>query len=241
MEVLNTTQHKVQYRLKSHGDFSFLDLHALDAGVEETIPESWTVEFYIGDRIIAEAEVGDPKAVVRLVESRRGYDVEVISSRDPLVRHRIDPTRLIESMMPDTVPSAPAVLQARRNALAREALFRDFGALTSAEVAELAGSKASNKAALANRWKQEGRIFSVTHHGTTYYPAFQFDAQGRPLPVIAEVIRALGGEEGGEWQLALWFLGNTGWLDGRRPVDLLASEPAEVAQAAQREAEGLFF
>jgi hypothetical protein len=68
------------------------------------------------------------------------------------------------------VPSAPAVLQARRNALAREELFKEFGAYTSAEVADLAGSKAANKAALANRWKQEGRIFSVMHHGVDYFP-----------------------------------------------------------------------
>jgi hypothetical protein len=240
MEVLNTTRQHVQYRLKNHGDLSFLKGRPLPAGVEETIPESWTVEFYIGERIVAEAEVNDPGSVVRLVESRRGYGVEVISSRDPLVCHRLESTRLIESMLPAAVPSAPAVLQARRNALAREALFREFGAFTSAEIAGHAGSKAANKAALANRWKQEGRIFSVTHHGVTYYPGYQFDDQGRPRPVISKVVGALGSQST-EWELALWFLGNTGWLDGRRPVDLLDSEPEEVAQAAVREAEGLFF
>jgi hypothetical protein len=130
-------------------------------------------------------------------------------------------------MLLPTVPSAPAVLQARRNALARKALFQEFGAFTSAE-------------ALADRWKQEGRIFSVTHHGATYHPGFQFDAEGRPLPVIAEVIRRLGAKSG-EWELALWFTAANGWLDGGRPVDLLQSEPEEVAQAAEREAEGLFF
>jgi hypothetical protein len=238
MEVLNTTRRNVQYRLKSL--FSFLEARILPAGGEETVPESWTVEFYIGERIVADAIVRDPAAVVRLIEDRGGYSVEVISSRDPHTRHRIESARLIESMLPATIPSAPAVLQARRNALARESLFREFGGFTSAEVADLAGSKASNKAALANRWKQEGRIFSVTHHGATYYPGFQFDAEGRPLPVIAEVIRALA-KESSEWQLALWFLGANGWLSGRRPVDLLEKEPGAVVTAAEREAEELVF
>jgi hypothetical protein len=240
MEVLNTTRQNVQYRLRNPEGLSCLDLRPLDAGVEETVPETWRVEFYIGGRIVAEALVSDPRAVVRLVEGRNGYDVEVISSRDPFVSHRIDSSRLIESMLPAAVPSAPAVLQARRNALAREELFKEFGAYTSAEIADLAGSKASNKAALANRWKQEGRIFSVTHHGSTYFPAYQFDAEGRPRSVIAQVIDTLG-RKSAEWELALWFTRGTGWLDGRRPVDLLESEPEEVAQAAEREAEGLFF
>jgi hypothetical protein len=240
MEVLNTTRQNVQYRLRNPEGLAFLNLRPLAAGVEETVPETWRVEFYIGGRIVAEALVSDPRAVVRLVEGRSGYDVEVISSRDPFVSHRMDSSRLIESMLPAAVPSAPAVLQARRNALAREELFKEFGAYTSAEIADLAGSKASNKAALANRWKQEGRIFSVTHHGATYFPAYQFDIEGRPRPVIAQVIKALG-SKWSEWELALWFTSGTGWLDGRRPVDLLESEPEEVALAAERKAEGLLF
>jgi hypothetical protein len=132
------------------------------------------------------------------------------------------------------------VLQARRNAAARAALFEEFGALTSTEVAELAGSRARNKAALANRWKQEGRIFSVSHHGTTYYPAFQFDAQGRPRPVIAEIMPTLGSKSS-DWELALWFTSNTGWLDGQRPVDLLETDSEAVAEAARSEAADLFY
>lgn len=239
MEVLNTTRQEVRYRLRSSSPAE--DWRILPAGDEDLIPESWTVEFYIGSRIVADALVHDASAVIRLVEGRGGYSVEVISSRDPLVRYRIESSRLIESMMPAAVPSAPAVLQARRNALAREALFREFGVLTSAEVADLAGSKASNKAALANRWKQEGKIFSVSHQGLDYFPGYQFDEDGKPLPVIAQVLATLGGQSKG-WELALWFTAANGWLaEGRRPVDLLRSEPGEVALAAEREAEGLFF
>lgn len=148
---------------------------------------------------------------------------------------------LIEALVPPSfVPDGTAVLQARRNAAAREDLLRDFGALSSAEVAELVGSKAANKAALANRWKQEGRIFSVTFQGGVLFPAFQFDAEGQPRPVIADVIAALK-PTSSDWELALWLAAPTGWLAGRRPVDLLDEDPSAVAEAARREAAELVF
>ena len=160
---------------------------------------------------------------------------------ESMVEERARMERMIQAMMPSKIiPAPPAVLQARRNAAAREELIREFGALTSAEVAERAGSRAKNKVALANRWKQEGRIFSVPHQGITYYPGFQFDSQGQPRPVIARVIQSLG-KRGSDWELALWFAGQTGWLDGRRPVDLLESDPAAVTKAADHEAAPLVY
>jgi hypothetical protein len=138
---------------------------------------------------------------------------------------------LTRAMTPRTrVPTPAVVLQARRNAEARSALLEEFGALTSAEVAELAGSDAKNASALASRWRREGRIVAVDHHGTAYYPAFQFDAGGKPRPVIAEVLEHL---DVSPWQQALWFTTANGWLDGRRPVDVLDEQPAAVVAAAR--------
>jgi hypothetical protein len=150
--------------------------------------------------------------------------------------------RMIEAMLPaGPLPTSPAVLQARRNAEARLALIEEFGLLASADIARLAESRAKNTAALANRWKQEGWIFSVPYQGAELFPAFQFDEDGRPLPVIARVLETLGRQSRG-WELALWFLAANGWLEGdKRPVDLVRSAPEDVAQAAEREAEGLLF
>ncbi len=148
---------------------------------------------------------------------------------------------LVDSLTPDLrVPSAAAVAQARRNALARAELAREFGLLTSAEVAELAGSRARNRAALANRWTKEGRVFAVPHGGQLLWPGFQFDAQGQPRPVVAEVLRSFA-DEPSPWALALWFTSHTGWLDGRRPVDLLETEPGAVVEAARAENEPVVF
>jgi hypothetical protein len=146
---------------------------------------------------------------------------------------------LVDLLTPDLrVLSAAAVAQARRNALARAELAREFGLLTSAEVAELAGSRAKNRAALANRWAKEGRVFAVPHGRQFLWPGFQFDAQGQPRPAVAEVLRWFR-DESSRWALALWFTSRTGWLDGRRPVDLLATEPGAVVEAARAENEPL--
>jgi hypothetical protein len=160
---------------------------------------------------------------------------------DSVARQRRTTERLIQAMLPEgPLPTPPSILQARRNAEAREALIAEFGLLSSTDVAARAGSQAKNKASLANRWKQEGKIFAVPHQGVVFFPAFQFDEEGQPLRAVASILATVGRQSEG-WELALWFLASNGWLDGRRPVDLLKSEPQGVAEAAQREAEGLFF
>jgi hypothetical protein len=136
-----------------------------------------------------------------------------------------------------TAPSAAEIAHLRRNAEARAAFLVEFGTLTSGEVAELAGSSAANRAALANRWKAEGRIFAVETGGQTLFPAFQFsDDDGQPRPVIAEILAALQPKLSG-WQTALWFTGRNGWLGAKRPVDVLTSDPNAAAEAARQEAE----
>jgi hypothetical protein len=130
--------------------------------------------------------------------------------------------------------SAAAVLQARRNAEARRDLLSEFAALTSAEVAAAAGSRAANRASLANRWRDEGKVFAIRVGEQHLYPAFQFDEQGRPVGMIASVLSALDGKLT-DWQTALWFTTPSGWLGGRRPVDAMGQDPESVIKAAARE------
>jgi hypothetical protein len=130
--------------------------------------------------------------------------------------------------------SAVAVLQARRNAEARRELLSEFPALTSAEVAGAAGSRAANRASLANRWRDEGKVFAIRVGEQQLYPAFQFDEHGRPVGTVASVLAAFDSQLT-DWQTALWFTAPTGWLGGRRPVDAIAEEPESVIEAAARE------
>jgi hypothetical protein len=159
-----------------------------------------------------------------------------------LVAHGRAADRLIDALMPESiaVPTPAAVLQARRNAEARSALLDEFGALRSHEVADLAESRASNRAALANRWRAENRLIAVPVRDELLYPGFQFNAEGKPKPAIGPTIGWLrSNPHTTDWQMALWFVTPTSWLGGRRPVDLLDEHPDAVIDAACREVSDL--
>ena len=174
--------------------------------------------------------------VVIVSAAGTGKSAVLVDALRHLVSHGKQRQSLIDLLTPAVdVPRPAAVLQARRNSEARRELLEEFGALTSAEVADHAGSSAANRSALATRWRKEGRSFAVTLHDTLYYPGFQFDENGRPLPVIGQILDTLGASEMGDWEVALWFRKRGGWLGDRRPVDLLTDDPAAVLEAARRE------
>jgi hypothetical protein len=156
-----------------------------------------------------------------------------------LVAHGRAVDGLVEALMPEglAVPTPAAVLQARRNAEARSALLTEFGALRSQDVADLAESRATNRAALANRWRTENRVVAVPVGDELLYPGFQFNAEGKPKPAIGPTIDLLRSDpHTTDWQMALWFVTPTSWLGGTRPVDLLDEDPDAVINAARREA-----
>lgn len=146
---------------------------------------------------------------------------------------------LIEHLTPQQPPSRGAVLQARRNSVARGALASEFGLLSSGDVADLSMSTARNAAATAARWRAADRIFGVTSGGrAAAFPGFQFDSGGQPIPVIADVLTVLA-DRLDPWALALWFTGDNSRLGGLRPVDALTSDPDAVVDAARALADDL--
>jgi hypothetical protein len=208
--------------------------HMLDAALDPLI---WRTAFEdVGPRPSVSVLLLIPGSYAQTasVEPLRDIDVSVVYRGS--ARAAVEVGELAEAMTPDAnIPAPPVVLQARRNAEARTSLLKEFGAVTAAQVAELAGSEAKNTSALAGRWRREGRLIAVEHHGTLYYPGFQFDSSGKPKPVVADVLRYLGPPTVTPWQQALWFTSANGWLGGRRPVDLL-DEQGEAVVAAAREA-----
>lgn len=126
------------------------------------------------------------------------------------------------------LPRPASVVQALRNADLRTAFLAEVGALTAAEVAQLAGSRAKNSSALASRWRSERRIFAVPWGGELLYPAFQF-ADGEPRPVIAHVLQSFG-ERPSDWEVALWFATPSAYLPrNARPLERLGDPDALVA------------
>lgn len=116
------------------------------------------------------------------------------------------------------------------NARARARFLAEWPCHTSKDLAEAAGHGSKNRSMTASRWKAKGRVFSVRQGGADYFPAFQFQ-DGQPVEAVGRVIALLGGRKS-PWQLAFWFTAPNGWLDGRRPADLLADTEAVVAAAA---------
>lgn len=120
-------------------------------------------------------------------------------------------------------------------ALRREFLER-VPVLTSAQLHERAGFPGANPSATGHRWRKQGKVFSISHGGRELYPGFQFGPDGRPLPIIAELLAILGRDKDRtDWDNALWFTGESGWLDGKTPLELLQSGPELVKQAAEQE------
>jgi poly(hydroxyalkanoate) granule associated protein phasin len=197
---------------------------------------------------LAMAEEEGTKVFSRLVD--RGLKIEALDKAEDaeekvfhklaeIVRNAAWTPQLQALLVPESAapPSATETSQLQRNARARKAFLSEIETLTSREVAELAGSRATNQAALANRWKAEGRIFVVEVGGQTLFPAFQFsEDNGQPQSVIAQILTFLQPRFSG-WQTALWFTGRNGWLGAKRPVDTLKSDPEAVVEAARREAE----
>ena len=205
--------------------------HMLDVTLD---PLTWrTVLEDVGPRPAVNVVLFLPGSYAHGTTAEPLRDIDVAMVYRGLHRAADDVEELAKAMTPDiAVPSPPVVLQARRNAEARTRLLTEFGALTAAQVAELAGSEARNTSALAGRWRREGRILALDHHGTTYYPSFQFDAEGKPRAVVADVLQWLSRPDMTSWQQTLWFTTANGWLDGRRPVDLLDDQPQTVIAAA---------
>jgi hypothetical protein len=146
---------------------------------------------------------------------------------------------LADAMMPTHVPTASLVEQARRNVAERVHFLKAYGALSAEQVADTVGSHATNRRALAARWRGEHKVFAVrVPPNMLVYPAFQFDFDaGAPRPVVADVLAALpAGLRDGGWQLALWWDTPTDFLGWNRPIEMLDKDPAAVVAAAVDEA-----
>ncbi|MBU9766062.1 hypothetical protein FR943_19725 [Mycobacterium sp. TNTM28] len=152
---------------------------------------------------------------------------------------KIQTENLVNAMFTRRTVSVQAAQQAQRNADARQELIDEFGLYSGERVADLSGSRARNRFATASRWLAEGRIFAVEHLGARAYPAFQFGTDGNPRPVIQRVLKVLEPYGLDGWETALWFTSRTGWLDDRRPVDLLVGAADDVVVAAGHAFDGV--
>jgi hypothetical protein len=90
-------------------------------------------------------------------------------------------------------------------------------------------------------WKRQRLIFSVEYEGREFFARYQFDSGYQPLPIIQEILTALG-DISDLWAIAAWFHYPSAWLvvrdsSGERnvaPKDVLSRTAEVVAAAAKR-------
>ncbi|CAB3740989.1 hypothetical protein LMG22037_06440 [Paraburkholderia phenoliruptrix] len=85
-------------------------------------------------------------------------------------------------------------------------------------------------------WGREGKIFSVDLAGRTLFPGYIFDELGNPIPEVAEILKIF--YDYTPIRIASWFESTNSMLHGKRPRELLATDPAAVVEAARAHAEG---
>lgn len=143
--------------------------------------------------------------------------------------------RLLTSML--TTSPAPSVQETQQQAGAalRDDLLRNEAWLDSAEVHALLGlsEATTNPGQAAARLRRERKIFGVKHAGKCLHPRAQFDeASGTVLPVVPKLLALLPKEDNG-WRNLFWLFEQRRSLGGKRPADLLATQPEAVLNAAR--------
>lgn len=144
--------------------------------------------------------------------------------------------RLVGLLVPPAPPSPRLLREARMLARVRKAVLESGDWLTAAQVAEAAQLSTRNPSAQPNKWKKQGLIFAVHHGGIDYFPGYALDpaAAYRPFKALAGIIDVLSPRKDA-WGMAYWFASDNSLLGGRRPQDLLATEPGRVFEAARDE------
>ncbi|MDM0053921.1 hypothetical protein [Variovorax sp. J22R115] len=129
--------------------------------------------------------------------------------------------------------------QARMEGRARSAIQEGTDWYTAQQVAEFAKLGPGNPIGSVSRWKAQGRVFALRQGNRDLYPRYALGIDFHPLPAMKDLLRVLD-KRSGEW-LATWFESTNGFLGGKRPRELLLSDPARVLEAAKDEVESREF
>jgi hypothetical protein len=163
-----------------------------------------------------------------------------VAEKLPQLIHAVRAERFAErlkSLLAAYAPPDPLqdfYLGVRENALVLRRLIVQTTAMLDAKgVAGLPRSGVNETEEIAQRWREEGKIFSVTYGVFELYPAFQFE-DGVPIPIVEAILvklkRILT-----PWDIASWFVCGTGLLGRASPMDCLLTQPDEVLHAAEQQ------
>jgi hypothetical protein len=130
---------------------------------------------------------------------------------------------------------APVRLDPIQNAInIRKRLTESVQMIDASTWAQWRGTSGTNPAAALSKHKAKLRVFAVRSGRRDMYPAFQFRPEnGEPLEIMEKILHAV--PEGAHgWPLLSWFDARNELLEGKKPLDLIATSPAAVLDAAER-------
>lgn len=174
-------------------------------------------------RGLTNKDVEDVKQLMR--------DVVVVALTVRPERREVVRDQLVDLLVGDVALTPVDMKRARLEAQALRAIRQGTEWLTTAEIADLADLGPANPIGTVSRWKQQGRIYALRHGGKDYYPKYALGPDFRPMPVIKEILAVLAGYD--PELLAGWFDSTSRFLRGKRPRELVATEPAKVLAAAR--------
>lgn len=106
------------------------------------------------------------------------------------------------------------------------------GIVCAASMVELLRPRLSQPLSVVARWLVEHRVLSISWHGETLLPTFQFDRDLQPWPAVERVLEEFDAVFD-EWRTLEWFMEPNPWLGMRRPAELLESDEELVLQVAR--------
>jgi hypothetical protein len=131
-------------------------------------------------------------------------------------------------------PSLP--IESDKSARRRMSLMADDW-YTSSEVGDLLGSAAESNpnqyAASLRKTRKLLGVWVVSENGYRHPPC-QFSGRG-VLPQMADLLKLLPGPSGSGWEQAEWLYSPHALLNGRKPAEVLSTDPDRVVSAARRE------
>ncbi|WP_017933252.1 hypothetical protein [Nocardioides sp. Iso805N] len=164
--------------------------------------------------------------------------IEELRHSDQIIRDSAEALGVALLAVPGyAAPSLTRAVQAEHNLYDR--IQAEFGLFTATEVGRGMGSRSSAPRNLASAARSAGRLLAIRRGNNNFYPGFQFDADGQPLPVIEQLHDLAQKHRRSETGIVQWLCAPTTYLSGesqdaRRPVDLLVSDPAIVVDVAAR-------
>jgi hypothetical protein len=199
--------------------------------------------------LVLTVQYGDQKQVIRdedIDPTTAAATVSVLKQVAQMIPTLLEKRRaqkwdaLVEALTPDVALSPTKVIEAEMKSAAMTKILESPDYVTAADIARLGHFSAKNPSSQPNRWKRMAQIFAIHHRGSDYYPLYALDsADGyRPRPIVGDVLRLFAGSKD-SWGLAFWFGSVNSYLNGRRPQDVLSSDPEGLLYAARAEAEGL--